>query len=74
MAHLDGVGVEAQDLGLKEGHEEAAEVEPHSAQAHAAVHAVLQHARQATPLADARQYPRQRLQVEHPANAPHHVV
>lgn len=67
--HLDRVGIEAQHLSLKEGHKQATEVEADAAQAHAAVHAVLQHARQAAALPDARQHPCQCLKVEHPASA-----
>lgn len=60
-------GEEVQDAGLEDGGQQASEIQPHSAQAEAAVHAVFQNGRQGAPLPYSWQLRRECFQVKDPA-------
>ena len=69
--HLGRAGKQVQNAALEHGRQQGPEIKAHACQAHAAVHAVLQHRGQPSPLVHARQVDRELLQVQrHPVRSP----
>jgi hypothetical protein len=66
LTHLQVTSESFAHAGLEDGGQQTTEIQPHTAQGHPAIHAMLQHRRQVTTLRHTWQGFTQGVQIEYP--------